>query len=133
MERRLFRELSRYYRLRQGQNAWARPSLLSLGKHGHDHWTYGFLLTQILSRKRSGGVLSAPGAIQYATSLSFDANNGDFQKPRRYPGDFLVTLSHITDFESYFFTFPNSGFPVAMKMSVESKLGGGICETTQDL
>ena len=40
VERRLLQELSRYYPLEQGQNAWSRSSLLSLGKHGCDRSTY---------------------------------------------------------------------------------------------
>ena len=36
-ERRLFQDLSRYYPLGQDQSTWARPSLLSHGKHERDH------------------------------------------------------------------------------------------------
>ena len=36
-ERELYKELSKYYPLRQGRSAWARTQLLSCGKHGHDH------------------------------------------------------------------------------------------------
>ena len=35
-ERRFFHELSKYYPLRQGQSFWARPPLLSRGKHEHN-------------------------------------------------------------------------------------------------
>jgi len=36
-ERELFKELSKYYPLGQGQDAWERPPLLSRGKHERDH------------------------------------------------------------------------------------------------
>lgn len=36
VERRLYRELSRYYQLGRKQKLWARPPLLSKGKHKHD-------------------------------------------------------------------------------------------------
>lgn len=42
-ERELFQELSQYYPRKQGQRPWARPSLLSNGKHGCDHSTFHYL------------------------------------------------------------------------------------------
>ena len=39
VERGLYQDISRYYPLSQNQSAWARPSLLSLGKHERDHST----------------------------------------------------------------------------------------------
>jgi len=40
VERRLFKKLSRYYPLGQGQSVWERPKLLLLGEHGRDHSTW---------------------------------------------------------------------------------------------
>ena len=39
MERGLYRQLSQYYELPDGE-VWKRPPLLVKGKHGHDHLMY---------------------------------------------------------------------------------------------
>ena len=40
VERELYRELSRYYKLEVGQKVWARPPLLLKGKYKHHHSTF---------------------------------------------------------------------------------------------
>lgn len=40
VERELYRELSRYYRLEWNQVVWERPPLLRKGKHKHDRSTF---------------------------------------------------------------------------------------------